>query len=355
MPTLAIAESLRDRLPGVELLYVGSKRAEDRRLVESAGIAFRGIHAGKLRRYLSLENFTDLFRFWLGIWEAGRILKRFGPAVVFAKGGYVSLPVVIAAKRLGIPVVVHESDNHLGLANKIALRSANKLAVAWPIQNYWQNEPKLGKYVDKFVYTGLPVAQDLLTWKGEKLFTNPLPTILITGGSQGAHSINIAVWEVLSELLYKFNVAHQIGKLDIGEAERRKGDLNPEIMERYLPFEFDRKIFLSALHEASLVVSRSGSFVFELAVLGKPAVLIPLPNSASDHQMKNATGLADKGAAVVLSPDLLDGRRLLAAVTELMEDDVRRRAMSDKMKEFGEVSKTAADTIAKLIIDEAKE
>lgn len=354
LPTLAVADSLKNKLPGVELLYIGSRRVEDRRLVEAAGIEFKGIHAGKLRRYLSWENFLDIFRFWLGIWEAGRIIKKFRPQVVFAKGGYVSLPVVLAAKRLEIPVVLHESDSHLGLANKIALKSATKLAVSWPIQNYWQNEPKLGKYADKFVYTGLPMAPEFINWKAGKLFENGLPIILITGGSQGAHAINEMVWEILPQLLRRFNVAHQAGKLDIGEAERRKADLAPEIRDNYLPFEFDRNIFSSALHLADLVISRSGSFVFELAVLEKPAILIPLPSSANDHQMKNAQWMANNGAAVTLSEEL-GSAKLLEIVDDLMVDSGKRLAMSDTIKTLGEQSRTAAETIAKLIIDAAKE
>ncbi len=353
MPTLAVADSLKTRLPGVELLYIGSKRAEDRRLVEAAGIQFKGIHAGKLRRYPSWENFLDVFRFWFGIWESGRILKKFRPQIVFAKGGYVSLPVVIAAKHLGIPVVLHESDSHLGLANKMALKSATKLAVAWPIQNYWQNEPKLGKYADKFVYTGLPMTPEFINWKEDKLFENNLPIILFTGGSQGAHAINEMVWEILSQLLRRFNVAHQVGKLDFETAKCRKDNLAPEIQNNYLPFEFDRNIFLSALHSADLVVSRSGSFVFELAVLSKPSVLIPLPGSANDHQMKNAQWMVNNGAAVALSEEF-GAAKLLGTIDNLMNDESKRLAMSDTMKTLGEQSKTAADTIAKLIIDEAK-
>lgn len=353
MPTLAVADSLKNRLPGVELLYIGSKRAEDRRLVEAAGLRFKGIHAGKLRRYLSWENFLDIFRFWIGIWEAGRILKKFRPQVVFAKGGYVSLPVVIAAKHLEIPVVLHESDSRLGLANKIALKSATKLAVSWPIQNYWQNEPHLGKYADKFVYTGLPMAQEFINWKADKLFENNLPIILVTGGSQGAHAINRIVWEILPQLLRRFNVVHQVGKLDIGEANQQEMNLAPEIQNNYLPFEFDRNIFLSALHLADLVISRSGSFVFELAVLGKPAILIPLPGSANEHQWKNAQWMANNGAAMTLSGEF-ESVKLLEMIDDLMADENKRLAMSDTMKILGEQSKTAAETIAKLIIDEAK-
>ncbi len=353
MPTLAVADSLKSRFSGVELLYIGSKRAEDRRLVEASGIQFRGIHAGKFRRYLSWENFWDMFRFWFGIWEAGRILKKFRPQVVFAKGGYVSLPVIIAAKHLDIPVVLHESDSHLGLANKMALKSATKLAVAWPIQNYWQNEPRLGKYADKFVYTGLPMTPEFINWKTNRLFENGLPIILFTGGSQGAHAINKMVWEILPQLLRRFNVAHQAGKLDIEEANRQKMNLAPEIQNNYLPFEFDRNIFLSALHLADLVISRSGSFVFELAILGKSAILIPLPNSANNHQVKNAQWMANNGAGVTLSQEF-GATKLLETIDDLMKDESKRLAMSDTMKKLGEQSKTAAETIAKLIIDEAK-
>lgn len=355
MPALAVAEALRAKLPGVELLYVGSKRPEDRRLVESAGVKFVGISTGKLRRYFSLENVADLFRFWWGLGEAGRILRRFRPQVIFAKGGYVPLPVVLAAKKLEIPVVVHESDSHLGLANRLALRSAKKLAVAWPIQTYWQNESRLGKFADKFVYVGLPIAKELLEWRGEKLFNNDLPTILITGGSQGAHAINAVVSEILSKLLAHYNVVHQVGSLDIEAAEDQKRNLAPEHQERYLPFSFDRKFFLAGLHQADLVVSRSGSFIFELAALGKAAVLLPLLGSANDHQRKNGARLAQDGVAVMIAPEVLSGEGLMNTIRALMMDNKKRMEMASKMRRLGDVSRTAAETIADLIIATADE
>ena len=355
MPTLAVAEALRAKLPGVELLYIGSMRAEDRQLVESAHIEFRAIHAGKLRRYLSWENVVDSFRFLQGIREARRILRTFGPQVVFAKGGFVSLPVVMAAKQLDIPVVVHESDSQLGLANKLALRSAKKLAVAWPVQTYWQTEPSLGRYADKFIYTGLPIVKELTNWRAGQLFNNDRPVLLVTGGSQGARSLNEVVWGVLPRLLRECNLVHQVGSLGIAEAETRKADLSPELQSSYLPFEFDRNVFLSALHRADLVISRSGSFVFELAALGKVAILVPLPGSANDHQRRNAIALSRDGAAVMLSPELLNGEMLVQTVKDLIIDKEARQAMTEKIKVLGEQSLEAASIIAKLIIDVASQ
>lgn len=355
MPTLAVAASLRARAPGVELLYVGSLRAEDRRLVEAAGIKFQGIHTGKLRRYFSFENLIDLFRVGLGRLEAEKILRQFQPDAVFAKGGYVSLPVVMAAGKLKIPVVVHESDSHLGLANKLGLKIANKVAVSWPIKYYWQNEPRLSKYADKFVYTGLPIVTELLNYRAEKVFNENLPIILVTGGSQGAHALNEVVWEGLAKWLQKYNVVHQIGALDIEEGERLHMNLAPELQGRYVPFDFDRKIFLSALHLADVVISRSGSFVFELAALGKPAILVPLPGSASDHQRKNAVVLNQMGAAVMISPEIANNNVLLATVDEILADDSKRMGMVAKIKEFGHQSREAANTIAQIILDVAND
>ena len=355
MPTLAVAAALKARSPEAELLYVGSLRAEDRRLVEAAGLPFQAIHAGKLRRYLSAKNIADAFNFWRGIKDAARIIRQFHPQVIFAKGGYVSLPVVLAAKRFDIPVIGHESDSFLGLANRWALRSARKLAVAWPVQNYLENEPGLNKYADKFVYTGLPMGDELISWQAKKIFADSLPVILVTGGSQGAHSINEAVWEILPRLLRDFNVAHQTGGKDIGEAKQRRGNLPAELQDRYLPFEFDRDVFLSALHQAELVISRAGSFVFELAVLGKPAILVPLRGSANEHQLKNAQMLADRSAAVMLAPEKFSGEELLSAVYALFADKNKLAEMSQKMKEFGEPSYGAAEKIAKLIIETANE
>jgi len=355
LPTLAVAAALKAKLPEVELLYVGSLRAEDRRLVEAAGLPFQAIHAGKLRRYLSLENIADVFNFWRGIKDAASIIRQFRPQVIFAKGGYVSLPVVLAAKRFGIPVIGHESDSFLGLANRWALKSARKLAVAWPVENYLENKPDLSRYADKFVYTGLPMGDELVNWQAKRLFPDPLPVILVTGGSQGAHSINEAVWEILSSLLRNFNVAHQTGGKDIGEAKQRRGNLPAELQDHYLPFAFDRDVFLSALHQAELVISRAGSFVFELAVLGKPAILVPLRGSANEHQLKNAQMLADHSAAMMLAPEKFSGEELLSAVHALFADKNKLAEMSQKMKAFGEPSRGAAEKIAKLVIEAANE
>lgn len=338
----------------MELLYIGSNRPEDRKLVESAGLNFRSIRSGKLRRYPSWENLWDLFRFWWGIWDAGRIIKKFQPDVVFTKGGYVSLPVVVAAKKQNIPVVVHESDSQLGLANRLALKSAEKLAVAWPIQTYWQTAAKLSRYADKFVFTGLPVARELLEWRAGKLFENDLPIVLVTGGSQGAKSLNEAVWATLPALLRQANVVHQAGSLDIEQAEAIKRDLAPELQPRYLPFGFDRNIFLSALHTAEIVISRSGSFVFELAALGKPAILVPLMGSANDHQRKNAEALVKLGAAIMIAPEILNGEVLNNTVKDLLMDEARRQTLSRNLSEWGEASRQAASTIAKLILDVSK-
>lgn len=355
LPTLAVAKALKAKQLGVELLYVGSRRPEDRKIVEANGLTFKAIHTGKFRRYFDLQNIADLFKFWWGLWDATRILKRYLPDVVFAKGGYVSLPVVLAAKGMNIPVMVHESDSHLGLANRIALKSAEKIAVAWPIQTYWQTEPKLGKYADKFVYTGLPIVEELLNWQAKPLFTNTLPIVLVSGGSQGAHSINVAVWEGLTKILQHCNVVHQAGREDLEEASRLQMNLAPELQERYVPFDFDRDVFLSALHSAKLVVSRSGSFVFELAALGKPALLIPLPGSANDHQRKNAEWLAKEGKAVMLAPELLNGEVLANNIERLLENEAELGELSSSIKVLGEKSRQAAGEIAEIIIQMSHE
>lgn len=322
--------------------------------MEATGIEFKSIRTGKLRRYPSWENLRDLFQFWWGIWDAGKIIKKFQPKVVFTKGGYVSLPVVIAAKKQGIPVIVHESDSHLGLANKLALKSAEKLAVAWPIQTYWQTEPKLGHMADKFVYTGLPVVKELLNWQPKKLFENNLPIVLITGGSQGAHSLNEAVWQTLTALVGHANLVHQVGSMDLERGKLMKSNLVPELQSRYLPFSFDRDVFLSALHLADLVVSRSGSFVFELAALSKVAVLVPLAGSANDHQRKNAEALVKAGATVMIAPEVLNGETLNNTVRDLLMDDAHRQALSRNLGDWGKASRQAAETIAKLILDSSR-
>lgn len=351
---MAVAGALRDKLKDIKLLYVGSHRPADRELVEAAGIEFRAISTGKLRRYASFQNIVDVFRFIGGVVQAQAILHEFRPDVVFAKGGYVALPVVLAAGWQKIPVVVHESDSRLGLANRIALKPASKIAVSFPIEQYLKVHPRLGEQKNKLIYTGLPVARELLEAKPKELFRQKRKTVLITGGSQGAQAINEAIWKILPELLGKYNVIHQTGELDFERAQKIRSELPGNLSDHYFIMGFETDIFRSALKSADIVVSRSGSFVFELQALGKPAVFIPLPSSASDHQRTNAQFLVEKGAALAIDQRDLTPEKLYGLIEQVLNDEKLQAELTAGMRSLGTMNITAAERIADIIIKEAK-
>ncbi|MFH0905173.1 MAG: undecaprenyldiphospho-muramoylpentapeptide beta-N-acetylglucosaminyltransferase [bacterium] len=350
LPTLAVAAALQNKQPGIELLYVGSRRPQDRELVEAAGIPFQAISAGKLRRYFALENIADPFKFMRGVWEAGVILKRFRPQVVFAKGGYVSLPIVVAAGHLNIPVIVHESDSRLGRANRWALRSATKLALAFPIEECIKNSLIPESYRAKLVYTGLPIGRDLWEGSREPLFHNGKPIVMISGGSQGASAINDLVWGVLPQLANRYDLIHQVGEAHLSAATEQQQGLPADLQNSYLPFGFDRQLHRRGLRLADLIVGRAGSSIFEFAVLGKPTILIPLPVKIGDDQIRNSRFIEQLGAAVVLDQNGLTSEKLLAAIDELMTDTDKCKMIASQLAELGAKSREAAEAVAQLIL-----
>ncbi len=350
LPTLAVAAVLKEKLSKAQFLYVGRRSEKERELVAAAGFQYVAISTGKLRRYFSLQNAVDLFRFLQGIKEAAKVIDEFKPDVVFGKGGYVTLPVIIAAGRRGIPIVINESDSTLGLANRLGIRYATRIAVSFPVNQYLKNNANLQRYKSKFVFTGLPISGDILKPSKLKLFKTKRPTIFVTGGSQGAVAINHVVWSVLAELLQKYNVVHQTGVRNFAEATEYKASLPGELMDRYFIFDFARPEMVAALQQADVVVTRSGSSIFELEMLGKPAILVPLPTSAGDHQASNAKFLASKKAALLLPQRELSGDRLVADISKIMNTAGKRREMGAAMKKLGAQNSGAAERIAELIL-----
>ena len=213
-PNIALLPSLKEA--GYEVFYIGSYTGIEKTLIEDLGIPYYGISSGKLRRYRSLKNLSDPFRVLHGLFQAKRLMKKIKPDIVFSKGGFVSVPVVLAAGSRHIPVIIHESDMTPGLANKIAMRKATKICC---------NFPETLKYLPegKAVLTGSPIRQELLL--GNKAagldlcnFTTDKPIILVVGGSTGAVHVNEAVRSILPELLKDFQVVHLCGKGKMDES-----------------------------------------------------------------------------------------------------------------------------------------
>ena len=322
----------------------------------SAKIPFAAISAGKLRRGLmSVRNLwlnaRDIGRLMAGIGQAWQILGSFKPDIVFLKGGFVCLPVGLAAHMRRIPYIIHESDIHAGLTNRILARWATRIAVGFPVKHYHDFDPA------KLVFTGNAVRAELLRahrLEGLAAFhlDSKLPVILVTGGSQGARQVNDVVLAALPELLERYQVIHQVGEGDIArvkfELSRQKLSHN----ERYRPVAFLLAEMPAALAAADVLVARAGAqTIAEAAVLGKPTVLIPNYQAAA-HQQENAKVLARAGAARVLDGAKLTPALLVGEVRRILDDPHEQQLLGQGIQAFGRPQ--AATDLAKLILSTSK-
>lgn len=305
-PNLALLPSLKER--GYEILYIGSYNGIERKLIENAGIEYSGISSGKLRRYFDLKNFSDPFRVLKGCAEARRLIKKYRPDVVFSKGGFVSVPVVLAAKHYKIPTIIHESDMTPGLANKICIPSAAKICCNFPeTLAYLPN--------DKAVLTGSPIRKELL--EGDRItglnysgLSASRPIILVIGGSLGSVAVNRAVRAVLPKILETYQVIHICGK----------GNLDEHLIGRngYVQYEYVDAPLRHLFAAADLIISRAGAnSICEILALKKPNILIPLSASASrGDQILNARSFEKQGFSKVLEEEHLTDDNLLNTIQD---------------------------------------
>lgn len=305
-PNIALIPKLKEL--GYDIQYIGTKDGIERRLIEAENIKYHIISSGKLRRYFDWKNFSDPFKVIKGIFDAKSILKKEKPNIIFSKGGFVSVPVVLAAKMRKIPVIIHEADMTPGLANKISMPYCTKICVTFK---------EALKHVDKSkaVLTGLPIRQELL--KGSKIkameicnFKKDKPIILVIGGSLGSKFINEAVRNNLKELLKNFNIIHVCGK----------GNLDDKINEEgYIQFEYVKEELPHFMKAATLVVSRAGAnTIFEILSLKKPNLLIPLSAKASrGDQILNSKSFEKDGYSMVLEEEQLNPDLFLEKIKEL--------------------------------------
>lgn len=303
-PNMALVPKLIDE--GYDIAYIGSYEGMERKLIDDIGVPYYGISSGKLRRYFDLKNFTDPFRVIKGYFEAKKILKKLHPNVVFSKGGFVTVPVVIAAKKLHIPVIIHESDMTPGLANKLSIPSASKVCCNFP--ETIEHLPK-----GKAVLTGSPIRQELFQGRKEtglKLcgFQADKPVLLIIGGSLGSVAINNAIRNNLDELLKTYQIIHLCGRGNLDQSlDTRKG---------YRQFEYVKDDLKHYFACADVVVSRAGAnAICELLALRKPNVLIPLGlNASRGDQILNAKSFEKQGYSYVLQEEDVTSETLLNAV-----------------------------------------
>ena len=312
-PNIALIPRLKEL--GYEIHYIGSYDGIEKKLIEELQIPYYGISSGKLRRYFDVKNFTDPFKVLKGFREARHTLAEIRPNVLFSKGGFVSVPVVLAAKRLHIPVIIHESDLTPGLANKICIPSAAKVCCNFP-------ETLAHLPADKAVLTGSPIRQELL--EGNPIaalefchFTANKSVILVMGGSLGSAAINDTIRGVLPELLKTYQVIHLCGKGKLDEGLNHTPG--------YVQFEYIKKELRDLFALADIVISRAGAnAICELLALHKPNILIPLSAKASrGDQILNARSFEAQGFSIVLEEEEVTNLTLLNAIHTLMEEKDR--------------------------------
>lgn len=333
MPLVAVAQALRHRHPDVHLLWVGTYNGPEREMVAYHQIPFRPIYSGKLRRYFSTRNLTDLFCIALGFFQSLYVLRVFHADVIVSAGGFVSVPLAWAGWLLRRSILIHQQDVRPGLANRLMAPFASRITVTF--------ERSLNDFErGKTHWTGNPVRAELLQGDPQKAlsFFNlepDVPCVLVIGGGTGARRLNEIVWEATPDLVRCCQLIHLTGRYKEG-ATRGK---------RYRPYVFLGEELAWAYAAAEVVVSRGGlSTLSELAVLGKPTIIVPIRNS---HQEENACWFEQHGAAVCIQEDRLTPDRLTERIRDLIESPIKRQRLSNAI--FGMNRVDAAERLAREI------
>lgn len=333
LPAVAVIEELSARSTPTEILWVGSHTGVEREIAQSHDVAFAAVQTGKLRRYLDVQTVVDAFRIPIGIAQAWAHIARFKPDVIFGTGGNVSVPTVVSGARLA-PVLTHEQTAQVGIANKIAARFAKRFAAA-----YEETAAIARTYHEDVVVTGNPVRASLA--KGNRAaglehfgLTADLPLLFVTGGARGASPINQRLEALLPDLLEHVQVVHQTGPAhandDAARLRRARESWPEHLRRRYAVQEFLGPEIADLYAAADLVIGRAGAgTVAELAFLGKPSILIPLPGTWGDEQRKNARVLTIVSGALALEQDDATPERLRDEIIRLIGDPQRRDAMGE--------------------------
>jgi UDP-N-acetylglucosamine--N-acetylmuramyl-(pentapeptide) pyrophosphoryl-undecaprenol N-acetylglucosamine transferase len=303
-PNLALVPHLQKH--GYDIHYIGSYNGIEKSLVEAKDIPYHGISSGKLRRYIDIKNLSDPLRVVKGVGQATRLIRKLKPDIIFSKGGFVTVPVIMGAKFNRVPSIIHESDMTPGLANKISIPFASKVCTTFA--ETLEHLPK-----NKAILTGTPIREEILSGdknRGLSLcnFNNSKPILLMTGGSLGAVRVNEAIREALSDILRKYQLVHLCGK----------GNLNKDLenIKGYKQFEYVSEEMADILAISDVVISRSGAnTISELLALKKPNVLIPLPANASrGDQILNASSFEKHGYSYILQEEDMNCRSILHAI-----------------------------------------
>ena len=357
-PALAVARRLKETNEDVTLLYVGTERGLESRIVPQEGITFRSIEIEGFKRSMNFDgikyNIRSIGLFLKSIRESKKIIKEFKPDVVLGTGGYVSAPICYAAAKAGVPTIVHEQNSFLGLTNKFLIRYIDRLAISFD-----DISSQVDGYEEKVVFTGNPRAQEVA--KAEMPMVDTVygldvtkPIVLIFGGSRGAARINQAVLAAYPELVTRdYQVIFATGENYYQTISAQLDAIaplknNPHFVVK--PYIHD---MIEVLRHTSMIISRSGATtIAEITVLGIPSILIPSPNVTEDHQTKNAMSLVSHQAAILLKEDQLSGQSLLAQVDYLMSNPSARQTMGERALELGEPY--ATDQLIQVMLGEMK-
>lgn len=340
-PIIAICRELRRIYPqkDLKMVYLGPKDEFSGILLSQEGVKVKRIMAGKIRRYFGISSFflnlIDIFfKIPIGFFQAFLYLFFSAPDVIFSKGGYGSIPTVVAGWFLGIPIFLHESDFSPGLANRFLSRFALEIFVSFPKTEYFS--PK------KMILVGNPIRREILEGSKEKAketfkLTGEKPVILILGGSQGAQRINDIILVTLPEFLKEFELIHQAGTKNFKQVKKEAEVIVLEDWRKYYhlyPFLKEEEI-RQAYAAASLIISRAGAgTIFEIAALGKPSILIPLPESAQNHQLNNAYAFARNGATMIIEEMNFTPGFFLERIKYLFSHPSEMEKMANRAREF---------------------
>jgi len=329
MPLLSVVKEIRKRDRAAEFIFVGPKSDFNDALI-AEGIEIREVSAGKFRRYFSLENFLDIFKVLMGIDQAIFYILRFKPDVVLSKGGFASMPAVIAASYTRVPVLTHESDTVPGLANKIIARYAKKIFISFPESKKYFPESKV-------IFSGNPIRSDILQGertRAQRFFglRENLPIVLVFGGSQGAQHINELLLANLGKMLEKYQVIHVCGKNNYEEIEKKVDVLALPNKNRYKVYPYLDEEMKDAFALSDFAISRAGAnSLSEIIALEKPSLIIPLPSAANNHQYLNAKYFAEQGMILLAEEKNLDGDKLLEKLDEL---EIRKAELIENLKKY---------------------
>jgi UDP-N-acetylglucosamine--N-acetylmuramyl-(pentapeptide) pyrophosphoryl-undecaprenol N-acetylglucosamine transferase len=350
-PAIAIADALKARLGEAEIRFIGAKGRMEMEKVPAAGYPIDGLWISGLQRKLTLKNLSFPFKLISSIMKARRIIKSFQPDVAIGTGGYASGPMLRVASKKGVPSLIQEQNSFPGITNRILGKTVDSICVAYEgMEKYFP--------ASRITITGNPVRKEILHIDGKEneatsffKLDNHLKTMLIIGGSQGARSVNLAISSLLNKIMEEeIQLIWQCGKAYAGEAENIVRALPEEKRKRVQVHAFISRMDL-AYAAADLIISRAGAIaISEICLAGKPALLVPLPIAAEDHQTKNALALQDKDAGILI-PDDKQQEKLLPAISDLLNDDARRKTMGENLRRLAlpDATEKIVDEIVKLL------